>query len=303
MKHTLACSTAILLTLAACGSQQPAEVVNKNTLNYQKSEQNPSFALAMSGRAQKGRMHGVMPADKRSAYHASDEFYDGYGIQMMPKREGAQNRQAAAQRFEYDPSFEAAPTGGGISVSEIAPIEQPAMQEQEVAAAPVVSYAPGVEEPTYLEPMAPITSVDVSTGSVMDSQAIVSADFIWPTQGRIVSGFGPKESGLVNDGINIAADAGEPIWAAADGEVAYVGNELKGYGNMLIVRHDDGWMSAYAHAKNWSVGKGIRVKQGQLIGYVGQSGGVAEPQLHFGLRQNKTPVDPTGYLPQQVASR
>ena len=82
-----------------------------------------------------------------------------------------------------------------------------------------------------------------------------------------------------------------------------LGNELKGYGNMLIVRHADGWMSAYAHAQNWAVNKGEKVKQGQLIGYVGKTGNAEVPQLHFSLRQNKTPVDPSGYLPSQLAKR
>lgn len=129
-----------------------------------------------------------------------------------------------------------------------------------------------------------------------------ASNFIWPTQGQIVSRFGPKQNGLVNDGINIAAREGEPIWAAAKGQVAYAGNELKGYGNMVIVKHANGWMTAYAHASDMLVKKGDSVNQGDLIGYVGQTGAVTSAQLHFGIREGKTPIDPEGLLPRRVAS-
>ena len=95
---------------------------------------------------------------------------------------------------------------------------------------------------------------------------------------------------------NIAATQGEPIVAAADGQVVYSGNELAGYGNMVILRHQDGLMTAYAHADRVLVDKGQEVKRGVAIATVGKSGGVSTPQVHFGVRLNKTPVDPTGYL-------
>lgn len=129
-----------------------------------------------------------------------------------------------------------------------------------------------------------------------------STSFIWPADGRIVSSFGPKPNGLVNDGINIEAAEGKPIWAAAGGEVVYAGNELKGYGNMLIIRHEGGWMTAYAHASDMLLKKGDHVKQGDLIGYVGKTGDVETAQLHFGIRKGKVPVNPESLLPRRVAS-
>jgi murein DD-endopeptidase MepM/ murein hydrolase activator NlpD len=128
------------------------------------------------------------------------------------------------------------------------------------------------------------------------------SNFIWPVNGDIVSRFGKKPNGLVNDGINIAAPEGEPVWAAAKGEVVYSGNELKGYGNMLIIRHDNGWMSAYAHTSDTLVKKGDKVNQGDLIGYVGKTGSVTSSQLHFGIRDAKGPMDPESLLPKRVAS-
>jgi murein DD-endopeptidase MepM/ murein hydrolase activator NlpD len=122
--------------------------------------------------------------------------------------------------------------------------------------------------------------------------------FIWPVAGgKVVSHFGPKAGGKANDGINISVSEGEPVWAAADGMVVYAGNQLPSYGNMIIVRHDGGWMTAYAHTRSISVKKNDYVKQGEIIGYVGMTGNVKTPQLHFALRNGKTPVDPEQYLP------
>ena len=121
-------------------------------------------------------------------------------------------------------------------------------------------------------------------------------NFIWPVNGKVLSGFGPKAGGAYNDGINIAAREGEPIVAAAEGEVVYSGNELRDYGNMVIVRHTGGIMTAYAHAGRVLVSKGEHVTQGMAIATVGKTGSVDQAQVHFGIRKNKEPVDPMGYL-------
>ena len=125
--------------------------------------------------------------------------------------------------------------------------------------------------------------------------------FIWPVRGKLVSEFGPKKGGLRNDGINIAAPEGEPVFAAANGVVVYAGNELPGYGNMIILRHQDGWMTAYAHTSGMMVKKDEQVAQGDLIGYVGTSGSVKTAQLHFGVREGKKAVNPLDYLSRDVA--
>lgn len=127
-------------------------------------------------------------------------------------------------------------------------------------------------------------------------------DYIWPTSShKVLSAYGPKGGGMVNDGINIAAANGEPVWSAADGEVVYVGNELKGYGNMVLVKHTGGKTSTYAHLGRTSVDKYQRVKQGDVLGYVGKTGNVKDPQLHFAVRQGKDPVDPQKLISQNVA--
>jgi murein DD-endopeptidase MepM/ murein hydrolase activator NlpD len=120
--------------------------------------------------------------------------------------------------------------------------------------------------------------------------------FRWPVKGRIISGFGPKPNGTQNDGINLAVPEGTPIKAADDGVVAYAGNELKGYGNLVLIRHADGYVSAYADASKLLVTRGEHVRRGQVIARAGQTGNVNSPQLHFEIRKGSTPVDPTRYL-------
>jgi len=120
--------------------------------------------------------------------------------------------------------------------------------------------------------------------------------FRWPARGSILSEFGPKPGGLHNDGINISAAKGSSVVAAENGVVAYAGNELRGFGNLLLIRHADGWMTAYAHLDDMLVDRGAKVTRGQKIGTVGSSGSVSAPQLHFELRRGSRAVDPREYL-------
>ncbi len=120
--------------------------------------------------------------------------------------------------------------------------------------------------------------------------------FRWPVKGRIIAGFGPKTNGQQNDGINLAVPEGTPVKASEDGVVAYAGNELKGYGNLVLVRHANGYVTAYAHAKELMVKRGDHIKRGQVIAKSGQSGNVDAPQLHFEIRKGPTPLDPMPML-------
>ncbi len=120
--------------------------------------------------------------------------------------------------------------------------------------------------------------------------------FRWPVRGRIIAGFGPKPNGQQNDGINLAVPEGTPVKSAEDGVVAYAGNELKGYGNLVLIRHANGYVSAYAHASELLVKRGDTVKRGQVIAKSGQTGNVTSPQLHFEIRKGSAPVDPQQYL-------
>jgi murein DD-endopeptidase MepM/ murein hydrolase activator NlpD len=127
--------------------------------------------------------------------------------------------------------------------------------------------------------------------------------FLWPVRGRVLSRFGSIGKGLKNDGINIAADKGAPVQAIENGVVAYAGNELRGFGNLLLVKHDGGWISAYAHNDELLVRTGERVRRGQVISRVGSTGSVDHPQLHFELRRGNRAVDPERYLGDRSALR
>ena len=120
--------------------------------------------------------------------------------------------------------------------------------------------------------------------------------FIWPIRGRVISRFGTKGKGLHNDGINIAAARGTPVHAAQSGVVAYAGNELRGFGNLVLIRHKKGIMSAYAHNDALLVKSGDTVQRGQTIAKVGSTGSVDEPQLHFEIRSGRDAVNPTRFL-------
>lgn len=124
----------------------------------------------------------------------------------------------------------------------------------------------------------------------------LSGGFLKPVDGRIISGFGAKKNGLHNDGINIAIPAGTPVRAAENGVVVYAGNDLPGFGNLLLVRHGNGYVTAYAHTQSFLVKQGSRVKRGQVIAKSGRSGNVSEPQLHFEIRRGSRAINPEKLL-------
>ena len=121
--------------------------------------------------------------------------------------------------------------------------------------------------------------------------------FMWPVNGTVISGFGNLGKGRKNDGINIKVPLGTAVKAADGGTVAYAGNELKGFGNLILIKHTDGWITAYAHNDKLLVKKGQKVVRGEKIATVGSTGSVTVPQLHFEVRAGKKAVNPRSYLP------
>ena len=131
---------------------------------------------------------------------------------------------------------------------------------------------------------------------ISEPGARASSRFSWPLRGKVVGTFGAVGKGLHNDGINIAAPSGTQVRAADNGVVAYAGNELKGFGNLLLIKHADGWTTAYAHNDKLLVKRGDAVKQGQVVASVGRTGNVESPQLHFEVRKGTQPMDPMEFL-------
>ncbi|MGE0613565.1 MAG: peptidoglycan DD-metalloendopeptidase family protein [Hyphomicrobiales bacterium] len=136
----------------------------------------------------------------------------------------------------------------------------------------------------------------VSSPGIPAPEAIAGNEFRWPVRGRIIGNFGPGDNGKHNDGINLAVPAGTPVKASEHGVVAYAGNELQGYGNLILIRHANNWVSAYAHNEELMVKRGDTVTRGQVIAKAGKSGSVSQPQVHFELRKGSKPVDPTKFL-------
>ncbi len=128
---------------------------------------------------------------------------------------------------------------------------------------------------------------------------VAAAAFDWPLRGRILAPFGPIDAWRRLDGVKIAATEGAPVRAARDGEVVYAGDALRGYGGLILVRHDQDWITAYAHSARLLVAEGERVSRGQVIAEAGATGGVGRPQLHFEMRKGGRPVDPLALLPRR----
>ncbi len=147
---------------------------------------------------------------------------------------------------------------------------------------------------------APAAQTQVAAPEKVAPQPVVVAEmptFDWPIDGKILSDFGAKPNGQFNDGINIAARAGQPVRAAADGEIVYASNQLRGFGNLLLIRHKGGWLTAYAHNEALLVKKGTKVRRGEVVARAGGTGSVRSAQLHFEVRQNRKPVNPLRVLP------
>jgi murein DD-endopeptidase MepM/ murein hydrolase activator NlpD len=156
------------------------------------------------------------------------------------------------------------------------------------------AYTPPAYTPPPLTPAPNRPAAQTSaTGPLSDSQisSLGRGRFQWPLRGDIMSEFGPKGTGQRNDGINIRARDGDPVRAAAVGDVVYAGDQVPGFGNLVLVKHADGWVTAYGHLGRVDVKMQQKVVQGQQLGMAGVSGGVSEPQLHFEVRYAPSPTE------------
>lgn len=200
---------------------------------------------------------------------------------VATKVAAAQTKAKAAAPVAVDPK---------IALREKAAAEKAALAAKKMEGAKIAK-AKAAEDASVAAKRTKVAAVEaVETTASVPAES--KPEFRWPARGRIIQGF---RSGA-NDGINIALPEGTSVKAAEAGVVAYAGSELKGYGNLVLIRHPNGYVSAYAHNGAVAVKRGETVKRGQTIAKSGQSGNVASPQLHFELRKGSTPVDPTGYL-------
>jgi murein DD-endopeptidase MepM/ murein hydrolase activator NlpD len=201
------------------------------------------------------------------------------------------------------------PKGGKAPAPAVTAAKKPSSPAPDVKVVKTTTIAP----PQAAKPQAAAADADddvtggqnrqvASTKELPAPEPMSGNSFRWPVQGRIISEFGTKPDGGHNDGINVAVPAGTSVKAAENGVVAYAGDELKGYGNLVLIRHSNNWVSAYAHNEEILVQRGDQVRRGQVIAKAGRTGQVNQPQLHFELRKGSRPVDPTKYMTHSTAN-
>ncbi|HMN72389.1 MAG TPA: LysM peptidoglycan-binding domain-containing M23 family metallopeptidase [Rhodoblastus sp.] len=229
------------------------------------------------------------PAARTAKVEADDDADDAPKVKAVEKKKAAEKKSEDKAKVAKAEQAKAA-----------AKIEQPKPQRQkqaEVAPAPEPKREVRKIEMKQAEAKPEIDRTETTASLPKEEPKAAVGDsanpeFRWPARGRIIQGF--KSGG--NDGINIAVPEGTAVKAAEGGVVKYAGSELKGYGNLVLIQHPNGFVSAYAHNGELDVKRGDTVKRGQTIAKAGQTGNVSSPQVHFELRKGATPVDPTGYL-------
>jgi murein DD-endopeptidase MepM/ murein hydrolase activator NlpD len=223
------------------------------------------------------RRHGIKAGDLQTINGITDPTKIRPGTVLKVPAGSGPAAQAPAQ-----PSLPtAAPTPPGTRPTIInAPPAAPTERQR------VAALSPGAAPPLSPPAAAPSDPPKASGAS----------RFRWPAKGKVIAGFGPRSDSTHNDGINISVPHGTEVLAAENGIVAYAGSELKGYGNLVLIRHENNWVSAYAHNDQLLVKRGDKVKRGQAIAKAGNSGAVDQPQVHFELRQGSKPVDPLPHM-------
>lgn len=263
---------ALVLSLAACMQEKPAPIDYKG-----------GYFFGRDGAYD--RQGNELP--KYSAYNpAPGEVYHEEKFVSQDQRYGVSAEVPDVSANELPPPDAVSPV----------PLESPALLQPTES---VTVTAPAAER---IAPLREFESADIAEPAVVTppppaaAADTASVTFIWPLRGQVISRFGSSQGGRSNDGINIKAREGEPVRVSADGVVVYADSEIKGFGNMAIVRHSGGYLTAYAHASELVVKKGDDVVKGQLIGFVGKTGNVDSAQLHYSIRKDKTPIDPEELL-------
>ncbi len=219
-----------------------------------------------------------------------------------PKEPKSETKPAQLKAQDKAPDIKSTPPGMEEEIEEDVPELQGAEAEGTEPKVPSALTKPAKEAPLEknAEPKAEATAEPAPTDVPLPTSSEVAngqPSFIWPTTGVITAHFNHDKGRLKNDGINIKAVKGTPVVAAESGTVAYAANELQGFGNLVIIKHEGGWMTTYGHNEKLLVKAGQRVAKGQQIASVGSSGNTPEPRLHFEIRKDKKPVNPEEYLP------
>jgi murein DD-endopeptidase MepM/ murein hydrolase activator NlpD len=231
-----------------------------------------------------GRRYGVRPND----IIASNNLQEPYGLRIGQKVRIPGGAVASAAPAPKTQTATAAPKPAPQQQASVAPAPKTGIETTKLD-------APEPQKTAYAPQSAPEADAGTRVG-VPEPAALSAGNFRWPVRGRVISSYGEKNDGGTNDGINVSVPEGTSVRASENGVVAYAGNELKGYGNLVLIRHADEWVTAYAHNSELMVKRGDVVSRGQVIAKAGQSGSVSTPQIHFELRKGSQPVDPLKHL-------
>jgi murein DD-endopeptidase MepM/ murein hydrolase activator NlpD len=227
--------------------------------------------------------HAVAGAESEKAGKKRDKDVADADLSKSAKKAKDKEKVAKADKAAKDAENSAskdAKESKGAAVAEAEPSKSSEVKKPAVDKTPTGNLESGASQ-----------SKTPLTGAQADA-AGTEPEFRWPARGRIIQGF--KAGG--NDGINISVPAGTSVRAAESGTVVYSGDGLKGYGNLVLIKHPNGFVTAYGNNGELDVKRGETVKRGQVIAKSGDTGNVNSPQLHFELRKGSTPVDPTSYL-------
>jgi murein DD-endopeptidase MepM/ murein hydrolase activator NlpD len=273
--------------------------------------QKAAYAPPAPARSSLSKVHAAAGTDETYKVQAGDT------PRSIAQKSGV-SEKALIERNNLDPTrlrigqVLYLPKGGKAPTSVAASAKKSTAPDVHVVKTTTIA-APGQKSQTSKPQAAPAASSDeevtggqnpkvASTQRLPAPEPMSGNSFRWPVQGRIISEFGTKPDGGHNDGINVAVPLGTSVKAAENGVVAYAGDELKGYGNLVLVRHSNNWVSAYAHNEEILVKRGDQVRRGQVIAKAGRTGQVNQPQLHFELRKGSRPVDPTKFMSHSTAN-
>jgi lipoprotein NlpD len=279
--------------LSACVSQRPAPVVDRSAASTRPVA--PVEAAATPMREAKDGIYTVQRGDTlysiALAFGVDHRDLARWNNLVDPAALQLGQSLRVTQPPEASVAMVTPVTPGGAS--EVRPLPPPGSVEPAVPAAPAV---PGPASPAMPASPAVPTPPAVAAAPPQKVEPVRPVEsgiqWQWPAPGKVIEGFdGPR-----NKGIDIAGNEGAPIQAAADGEVVYVGSAVRGYGNLVIVRHTDEFITAYAHNSKVVVQEKQQVKRGQKIAELGRSD-ADRPKLHFEVRHQGKPVDPIKYLP------
>jgi len=238
------------------------------------------------------RAYGVSWSRVVTANHLKPPYTIEIGDRLLlptAKQVAAMSVEDRARAFKIDIDdliTGAEPAGGGVAPVAAKLKPRPAPRPPVAAASAPKPVRDSAASKPVTASLAPLPALPTGTPV-----------FAWPIEGRVLSGFGPKPGGRYNDGVNLKASPGTAVRATADGVVAYAGDAVAGFGNLILIKHADGWVSAYGHNEALLVARGAKVAKGDVIARSGATGAVDEPQLHFELRRGRAASDPVKLLP------